>query len=160
MGNASFRLSQQNSINNPAVKRHLQSEGFKEILQALNIKPSDVSNIIKQEGVDSSLQLKNQLQEMTLIEINKDLANTIKMLGLHAQDVVVVLDTTDEIETIRKRFKKLKESTSENKEKVKELLANLEVKLPDNIMVIEDEIGGVYILKKGFDEIQDSIEEA
>ena len=156
MGGASFHSGiPSNPNSSSALTPHLNSTGFKDVISALNIDPQSIVKVVKQNGVADSIALSNQMQELQVVHINHDLENVVRTLGLHIQDVVIILNTDDDIESIRKRFKKLKDAQVDPKQ-LNKLLTAMGISIPEDRMVVQDELGGLYIIKNALDELKDS----
>jgi DNA-directed RNA polymerase subunit N (RpoN/RPB10)/DNA-directed RNA polymerase subunit H (RpoH/RPB5) len=133
---------------NPLVQKHLSSPEFKSIISSLGIKPDNIHSITKKPLTDQNLALK----DLQFVKITKDHSNIIKELGIQNAELAIVLSAQDEINTIKKKFKKIKDSLLDN-ESTQKLLQLLGIKYCPDSMVFNYTSGGLLIIKKGFQQI-------
>jgi len=136
----------------PSVQKHLASEAFRNVLSGLGIKPGDIKGLTEQKGVT----LKPGLQDVRLLQISQDTAQALSALGIPNAEVAIALGGTSQIAELRKKLGKVRRSTL-NDEDMAEVFNLLGIPFDEEGLIILDSKGGVTVVKKGLQDIEDSI---
>ena len=134
--------SGKSQINNPDTQNVIQSLGFSNTTQQVNVT----------KGLADNMMLK-------LVELNQEKVHLLKSLGIeHLNvDMIIAFAAENQIDTIKKKLKSVKDSI---KDRVKrgQLLNILGLDEDDENHVFQDEEGGVYILESFLKEVESSLD--
>ncbi len=129
-----------------AFKGILRSPAFKTVTSCLNINIKDISGMTKQSGIDADIRA--QLSQIKLIEINNERAEVLKSLGLQNTKVAILLSSEDDIEVLKKRLRDMKK-TLLDKKTLKNVLSLLGLDIDLETLLYTDESGGLYLIRSG-----------
>lgn len=140
---------------NPSLAQLLNKHaGLKSVLQGLGIKPSSVSNVKSQQG----MLLNSALAEVQLVAVTKEQSHVLQTLGLAGAEVAIMIQSAEEMEALRKRFKELKEADL-NREETATILGALGMGATEDTVILKDETGGIVVIQAGIEEIRYSLED-
>jgi hypothetical protein len=137
---------------NPQVRQALSHEGFQQVLEGLGISPKDIQSIGKQDT--QAAQMTSVLQDMHVIQTNAQQTQMLQSMGLVGAELVIALQASEELDKIRERLDDIEESIQgEAKEALLKALG-----LPSDVdaVIINDGEGGVVIIQRGLDELEQS----
>jgi hypothetical protein len=137
---------------NPAVTKHLNSSEMKNILNHLGIKATDITNVSKQTSNHTT-----SIQDAQFIQVT-DQKEVVKNLGFNNVDLAIVIQSSDEINTIKKKLKEVQESTLD-KELLKKLFKLLRIPYDENTLIFSDHQGGILLIQSSLEEIKRKIKE-
>ena len=100
----------------------------------------------KQSGIDADIRA--QLSQIKLIEINNERAEVLKSLGLQNTEVAILLSSEDNIEVLKKRLRDMKK-TLLDKKTLKNVLSLLGLDIDLETLLYTDESGGLYLIRSG-----------
>jgi hypothetical protein len=127
------------------------SPEIKNILDKLGIRISDIANISKQMAGHTT-----SIKDIQIIQLsNKSLLNA---LGLENVEFVIALQAQDEIADIKKKLKKIKESTLDKKI-IKKLCKALGLSFKEKTLFFDDQTGGILIVQSAMQELEDDAED-
>lgn len=140
---------------NPSLAQLLNKHaGLKSVLQGLGIKPSSVSNVKTQQG----MLISTSLADVQLVAVTKEQAHILQTLGLAGAEVAIMIHSAEEMETLRRRFKELKEANL-SREDTTTVLGALGMGATDETVILRDETGGIVVIQAGIEEIRYSLEQ-
>ena len=155
IGGPSALPPSQSFSNLGAFKGIFRSSSFKAVTSCLNINIQDISGMTKQSGIDADIRA--QLNQIKLIEINSERAEVLKGLGLQNTEVAILLSAEDDIEVLKNRLKDLK-STLIDKKSLKMILSLLGLDENLEALIYTDESGGLYLIKSGISLLEEEEE--
>lgn len=150
-GPSAFDRTSRTSSNNK-IPPHLRTEGFQSVLKGLGINQNDILSLSLLKGFQGDLELK----EIQLLEINQQQTEVLNALGISNAHLAIVLNSEDEIDKIKNRLKKIKETCMD--EESKELLSlAFGIDIAHDGTIFTDAAGGVVVIQTGLEEIESSL---
>jgi hypothetical protein len=138
-----------------AFKGH--SQGVKEIVSALGIKPHHQVNLTQQKGNQSSLTPSNP--EVVLTQLPPDTQAVLNPLSIIGMDYAIAAAVSqEEVDRIKKNLKEIAKSTIDPKV-LKQLLESLGVQETGDALIFTDGEGGLLVIQSSMKEIEESITE-
>ncbi|MGE4170639.1 MAG: hypothetical protein AB7F28_07985 [Candidatus Margulisiibacteriota bacterium] len=136
-----------------SVGKHFNTPELKEILSLLHISLDAVGKVSRQPGLNVNVM--EALQEIQVVHIQHEQQAALHALGIHESvDLALVVGAEkEELERIKKRFKDLKASISDQ-DSIKQLGGFLGIDDQDETWVLSDHHGGLFIIQAGLDEVK------
>lgn len=126
---------------------------LKSIFQALNISPAQVSRITSRAGADH-VMVSDGLTQIQTVQVTAEQANILASLGLAGASVAISIQSTEELDKIRKRLDKLKQPSITNPH-LQTVFGTLGLPFDDESVVLTDENGGVFVIQAGLKELEE-----
>ena len=126
---------------------------LKSIFQALNISPAQVSRITSRAGADR-VMVSDGLTQIQTVQVTAEQANILASLGLAGASVAISIQSTEELDKIRKRLNKLKQPSITNPH-LQTVFGTLGLPFDDESVVLTDENGGVFVIQAGLKELEE-----
>lgn len=139
-----------------AIQKWANSPGIKTILNAFNIEPVKITGLTKQPGLQAPMAA--SLVQIQVMPLNKDQITALQALGLGGIEVAVLVEAHDQIADLKTKLKKIKNSVL-NKKDHDAVLAALGFQITEESTVIADEHGGLLVLQRAFEDLQESLSE-
>lgn len=141
------------SHDSSGLGKFVRSEAFRSVLNGLGIDPKNITD----SKITKGLSQKLQFQEVEVIQINSDMSEVLKSLGLANVDLAVMLNADEEMDRIKKRLKEVRLS-SLDPELLSEMATAFGVDFDDDTLIFTDKVGGILIVKSSLQEIERTLE--
>jgi hypothetical protein len=148
--NRAASAPQNSSATTQAFQRY---PALKSIFQALNISPAQVSRISSRAGADR-VMVSDGLTQIQTVQVTAEQANILASLGLAGASVAISIQSTEELDKIRKRLDKLKQPSITNPH-LQTVFGTLGLPFDDESVVLTDENGGVFVIQAGLKELEE-----
>ncbi len=126
---------------------------LKQVFQALNILPNQVSRVAARQGADLAT-VSDGLTQIQTVQVSADQAHVLASLGLAGALVAISIQSREELDKIRKRLDKLKQPNIQNPH-LQTVFGTLGLPFDADSILLTDESGGVFVILAGLEELED-----